>query len=208
MRLFFAIEADAVVQRHAEAIRERMTAASGAAARGLRWVSAKQLHLTLRFLGEVPSEADHARALRHAGHAAHHASAEQVIAACREAIAQSPFEIGFGAPSWLPDARRPRVLMLPVVAGLAPLGVLKRLVDARLPEGVPHEEPRPFTPHLTLARVRDEWRQDVRREAGELLAAGGRPPAVLAVSAVSLIESRLSSRGPDYHERARLSLSL
>jgi 2'-5' RNA ligase len=95
--------------------------------------------------------------------------------------------------------------MLPVVEGLEPLRGLKAAVDARLPPGVPEEEPRPFTPHLTLARVRDDFRREARALAREPAAA---PAHALAsgVDRVLLIESRLSPGGPDYQVRSRIDL--
>ena len=73
------------------------------------------------------------------------------------------------------------------------------------PAGIPPDDPRPFTPHLTLARVREALRREVRILAREMTAT--RWPAVASpVNHVSLMRSVLSPRGPDYDELARLVL--
>lgn len=188
MRLFLAIDVNDVVRRRATDVRREVDERHPAAARGLRWVRPDQLHLTVRFLGDVPEEL-----------------AARLVAACEGVLAAPAFELELGPPAWLPADAAPRVLMLPVVAGLEPLRHVKGLVDGRLPEGVPPDDPRPFTPHLTLARVRDEHRREVRAVAREVAEARG-PGVVSQVAHVSLVRSVLSPQGPDYRELARLGL--
>lgn len=188
MRLFLAIDVNDEVQRRATDVRRHVDGRHPAAARGLRWVRADQLHLTVRFLGEVSE-----------------ALAGQIVAACHGILEAGTFSVEFGSASWLPPGGTPRVLMLPVVSGLEPLRHLKALVDRRLPAGIPPDDPRPFTPHLTLARVREALRREVRILAREMTAT--RWPAVASpVNHVSLMRSVLSPRGPDYDELARLVL--
>lgn len=190
MRLFLAVDVHETVRRRAEALRQELLDRHGAtAARGLRWVRSDQLHLTLRFLGEVASPL-----------------AEAVIDACGGTLAFHAFDLELDAPAWLPPVGAPRVLMLPARGGGDALARLKQVVGERLPAGVPPDDPRPFTPHLTLARVREEFRREVRavaRDAAFLPA----EPVTTRVTHVALVESRLSPRGPEYRERARLVLA-
>ena len=105
---------------------------------GIRgWCRPGDLHLTLAFLGELPPDAlpgleDAARAVA-AGH--------------------RPFTLRTAGLDGFADARRARVIWLglepcPVLEGLA--ADLRRALVAR---GVPFD-PKPFRPHLTLARLR------------------------------------------------------
>ena len=154
----------------------------------MKWVSPAQMHVTLRFLGEIDT-----------------LLGEAVVSALTGSVPQRPFTIGFGAPSWWPSHGRPRVLVLPLEQGADRLEALKHAVDRRLPAGTPVEEPRAFRPHLTVARIRDEWQAHARALQPAL--AGLSPvPDGGVVDAAILFESRLGPRGPVYHERARLRL--
>jgi 2'-5' RNA ligase len=189
MRLFIAVEVGAAVAPRAIEVRRAIEREDAdLCRRGMKWVEPANLHLTLRFLGEVGASL-----------------AEEVIAAFRQPVAQAPFALAFGGPAWLPGPSRPRVLMLPLDRDLASLTALKRTIDDRLPAGVPPEEARPFRPHLTLARVRDGWQDRARGAAGVLgdvlpLEEGGR------IGSAVLLESHLGSHGPSYAERARVRL--
>ncbi len=107
--------------------------------RGVRWVRAEGIHLTLRFLGDTE---------------------EEQIAALKlgldEAVAGfAPFELCFGDMGCFPNVRRPRVIWAGVAdAGerLAPLQkAVERMVRA---QGWEREQGKAFRPHLTLGRVR------------------------------------------------------
>lgn len=190
MRLFLALEIDDEMRRRADAVRRTVQERHGAiATRGLRWVRADQLHLTLRFLGEVSD-----------------ALAAQVVDACAAGVGVAPFSVECGSPAWLPHAGSPRVLMLPVVSGLERVRRLKVEVEARLPGGVPPDDARPFTPHLTLARARDDARREVRAIARDIEGEGG-PSLALVIDHVALFRSELSPRGPAYHELARIAFT-
>ena len=96
--------------------------------------------------------------------------------------------------------------MLPLEHGADRLEALKHAVDGRLPAGAPAEESRAFRPHLTVARIRDEW-QARARALQPALAELSPVPGGGVVDAAILFESRLGPRGPVYHERARLGLA-
>jgi 2'-5' RNA ligase len=189
MRLFIAVEVGNSVAPHAAAAR-RALEQEGAdlCRRGMKWVDTSNLHLTLRFLGEVDT-----------------ALAAEVVAGFRRPVALAPLALAFGRPSWLPGLSRARVLMLPLEGNLPALTALKHAIDDRLPPGVPPEDPRPFRPHLTLARVRDAWQDRVRRAARALDDIAPLEDGGLVGSAV-LFESHLGPRGPQYVERARVAL--
>ena len=189
MRLFIAVAAGAGVADYAAGVRRALERHDAdLARRGLKWVEPANLHLTLRFIGEVAAPL-----------------ADEVVAAVDRAVPQAPFPLEFGAPCWLPGPRRPRVLMLPLVHDVPALAALKRTIDERLPAGVPAEEPRPFRPHLTLARVRDGW-QDRAASAGPAIAALVPPSGAGRVECAVLFESRLGREGPAYSARARAGL--
>lgn len=177
-RLFVAIRPPAM-------IRKRLLAAMGGIS-GARWQSEDQLHLTLRFIGEVD---------RH--------RADDIHAALG-GIHHPPFEIalhGIGAferRGW-PDA---------VWAGIAPQAPLKALhnkVDAALTRvGVPPDQ-RAFLPHITLARLKRS-----SGGVGNLLEqSGGLASDPFTVDHFALFESVLTPDGAVYSiiERYKLASS-
>ncbi len=102
---------------------------------GARWVPAAQIHLTLAFLGEV-EEAD----------------VEQLTVQL-SAFRVPGFELRFSGTGCFPNRHRPRVLWI----GMEPEPLLKDLASrvraAVLACGIPQEE-HPFSPHVTLARLK------------------------------------------------------
>ncbi|QEM68326.1 RNA 2',3'-cyclic phosphodiesterase [Geobacter sp. FeAm09] len=165
MRLFIAIELPAEIKRQLEKMDMRMS--------GCRWVPAEQIHLTLAFLGEV----DGVTLKRLTGALA--------------AIRAPGFTLRFSGTGCFPDRRRPRILW----AGLEPQPKLDALVslvrEAVLACAIPQEE-RPFSPHITLARLKLPAPREV-----EAFLMGNRalelPPA--DVREFVLFESSLTSRG-------------
>jgi 2'-5' RNA ligase len=165
-RLFIAIQPPS-------AIRERLLGLMGGIP-GARWQDDEQLHLTVRFIGEVD---------RHRG---------EDIAAALSSVRQAPFEIGLsGVGSFLKRGRGA------VWAGVAPQGALKTLhkkVDqACLRAGV-EPDTRVYHPHITLARL--------GRGAGPVEPfierwAGLSSPS-FSVDAMCLYESRLGAEGASY----------
>lgn len=176
-------------------LEERVRAALGAAierlreaARDVAWVAPANLHLTLKFLGQVDGR-----------------RLDEIAAGLRDAVAGSgAFDAvvtGLGA---FPSPTRPRVVWAGVGEGARRLTDLAGRVErACAALGFPPEE-RPFSAHVTLGRVRVPRRDD--RLAGLLAAAAREDFGRARVERVALMESRLSPRGPRYTERASAAL--
>ena len=108
---------------------------------------------------------------------------------------------GLGA---FPSAARPRVVWAGVTVGAPAIGDLAGRVDAALAALGLAREARPFSPHITLGRVRQPGPAPALTDA--LRGAVGRPFGRLGVSRVSLMRSELSPRGARYTELAAASL--
>ena len=185
LRTFIAVEtSDAVRQRAAELI--RVFAATGAK---VSWVKPQNLHLTLKFLDEVPLN-----------------SIPQISAAVQEAAAAcEPFELEIGAAGAFPSAGRPRTLWLGTRGGSEPLSDLHAALERVLkPLGFPKEHRR-FAAHLTIGRVRGpgpglvELAPLIKQYAE--FTAGRFPVAELVV-----FSSELSPQGPTYEALSRAML--
>ena len=150
--------------------------------RGLRWVSPESIHLTLKFLGDIPQD-----------------SVDGIAEALGSVMADSPpFQLGFDELGAFPNLARPRVLWLGLKGDVAVLRELQKSVEDSLAAlGFPAEG-RDFSPHLTLARVRNGQRVDGRQVVegcapGEYL---GTEP--ILVNQVVLMRSTLRPQGAVY----------
>jgi 2'-5' RNA ligase len=148
----------------------------------LRYTRSEGIHLTLKFLGEVPRE-----------------RLDAITAALeRLTDAPGPFQLALGAAGSFGGARRPRVVWTGMDGDLAALDRLHGAVERALrPAGFPSEG-RPFRAHLTLARVPDglpaaEAARIVPALAGLNAAA---PP--FTVESFALLRSELGPGGARY----------
>jgi 2'-5' RNA ligase len=190
MRLFTAIElGDAVraqVAAVTAALRERVH--RNAPHARVTWIPGERLHLTVRFIGEVDDRL-----------------AERVIGALRLPLPMPPLTMGFGALGAFPPKGPPRVIWIDVVDGHDAVARVESAISARLLDlGIPKDD-RPYSPHLTLARVREP----AGLRAPVLF--DGLSPRVgrMSVDAITLFQSRLSPLGPTYIvlEKTRLQAS-
>lgn len=156
IRAFIAIELPETVRQQLDEIARQIQVRAGDnARRAVRWVPASNMHLTLKFLGEVSS-----------GNVQSLARMLQT-----EAEKHSGFEMTIGELGAFPNPRRPRVIW---VGSEAPgeLTLLQKAIEAETRKlGYPAEE-RPFSPHLTLGRISQNARPDevsqVARALGEV----------------------------------------
>ena len=151
----------------------------------VRWVRPEQMHLTLRFLGDTPTDK-----LPH-------------LAAALDALAagHAPFTMHLTNVGCFPNARRPRVVWVGLGGEEAKLLALVTALEAALrPLGWPPED-KPFRAHLTLGRVKDE------RAAQGIDWAAAVPPLTVPVVAMHLIESQLRPDGSVYTVRHTSTLA-
>ncbi|WP_119073019.1 RNA 2',3'-cyclic phosphodiesterase [Aggregatilinea lenta] len=156
-----------------------------APAHTVRWVAPGSIHLTLKFLGDVPvAQLDDIRAaLDHA------------------ARGHGPFELSIGSLGCFPNTARPRVIWIGLERNPSALGALRDAVEAQIaPLGYPTED-RPFSPHLTLGRIRQEAPRNSAAAMGKLIDATPTSTRdTWTVGRVSLMRSELAPGGPIYTE--------
>jgi len=135
LRTFIAIELpDAIqhaIEKETAALRESID--SGC----VRWTPVDNVHVTLKFLGD--SSAPNIELLK------------QMLD--REAAAVPPFEVTLQNLGSFPNQRRPRIIWIGLEAPAA-LASLQRAVEAGAARLGYEAEGRPFSPHLTIGRVR------------------------------------------------------
>jgi 2'-5' RNA ligase len=158
----------------------------------VRWVKPDNIHVTLKFLGQVPT-----------------AQIDSITAALRHALAGVhifPFEVMHAG--CFPDLRRPRVVWVGVDEPTGSLHNLQRAVESAIaPLGYP-TEPRAFQPHLTLGRAARDLKPGDLHKLGEAI--GAAKVGLLGhvhAGEVVLFESDLTSGGPLYAVLARVPLA-
>jgi len=146
MRLFTAIELpDPLLSRL-----ERLTSALRPEAL-IKWSPLDNLHITTKFIGEWPE-----------------ARLDELKEVLSRVGPLEPIKLEIGGLGWFPSERAPRVLWAGVRGGEA-LTKHARSVEQHLePLGIAAES-RPFSPHLTLARIKNPVPLDaLRRKVNEL----------------------------------------
>ncbi len=103
---------------------------------GARWVPVDQLHLTLRFIGEVDD------------------TTLETIRQTLGAVRSAPFRLVVQVMGHFPPRKAPHVLWVGADAGAA-LADLQCQVEKGVQAAGLAPEPRPFSPHITIARLRD-----------------------------------------------------
>ncbi|MCX7719912.1 MAG: RNA 2',3'-cyclic phosphodiesterase [Dictyoglomus thermophilum] len=178
-RLFIAIELEDSIKDHILSFQKEL---KNSVLGDVKWVERENFHLTIKFLGETP---------------------ENLIDDIKGILDETsyyfePFYIsleGFGA---FPSLKSPRVLWIGIEEGLGGLEKVFDFIEKRLVKKGFRKEDRPFSPHLTLGRVKD---RDVRILKDLLF-----DKEVVLVSSITLFESKLTPEGPIYTPIYRVNL--
>jgi 2'-5' RNA ligase len=189
-RCFIALPVDDVV---AEDLRDLM---EGVEIPNLRATPLHNLHLTLKFLGNVPDR-----------------DLQQVIEAVELAVeGVAPFELSATGLEYLPNARRARVFSLAMDLPAMLSRLAEQTEEAMAAIGL-QREARAFHPHITLGRFRTP-----RRGKGKNKGKGGpptEPPPIeplpcpdtgCRIDRVVLMESELKPSGAAYTALAEFHL--
>jgi 2'-5' RNA ligase len=159
----------------------------------VKWVDPGSMHLTLKFLGDV--EVQRMATLKD--------ELGVAVSSSRR------FHLVTGQTGFFPDIRRPRVFWLGLEGDIDALLALHKAIDEALSKLGYARENRPFTAHLTLARLREESSIDDRVEFARTAQAGVFQPSYnIEVNSVALMRSQLTPRGAIYTRLAEFTLPL
>lgn len=184
IRAFIAIELPPEIQTRLQSAAETMRSGRTLA---VRWVSPGNIHLTLKFLGEI----DPARLPRL------REGLELAASVCR------PSELVVGGLGAFPNNRQPRVIWVGVEVP-PQLQELARAVDTAAEKiGCPRED-RPFAPHLTLGRVQKQAaREEIAQISQALASTSVGELGRFTATGFTLFRSDLRPSGPIYTPLAR-----
>jgi 2'-5' RNA ligase len=179
VRLFVALEIPTAVRENLAALVGTLRAISEEP----RWVRPENLHVTLKFLGEVP---------------------ETKLGAVRTALAQirsqQATKLEFRGLGFFPNEKHPRVFWAGIEASKDLTELAEDIEGATEKLGVPRQQ-RPFSPHLTLARFE---RQGVPEKLRSTITENAqRDFGGLQTNEFHLIQSKLKPSGAEYTTLAR-----
>ncbi len=174
IRSFIAVDVDESLLEKFRTVQAEIMA-SGA---DLKPVDFENLHLTLRFLGEIPRP-----------------TVEAVIRELAK-ISFKPFRVKFEGIGAFPNMHRPRVVWVGVSEGAEQLKELASQVESSVGKVGLRPDPKGFTPHLTLARVRSP--RSLNRLSEALKRLSSVEVGEMLVDRVRLKRSVLTPKGPVY----------
>ncbi|MBI4322660.1 MAG: RNA 2',3'-cyclic phosphodiesterase [Candidatus Omnitrophica bacterium] len=183
MRAFLAVELPDNVREAVVAVQRAL------AGDGVKWVEPENLHVTMRFLGEITEvqrQAIESLLLKVAG-------------------SRAPIDAALSAVGTFPERGMPRVIWVGIGQGAEQLSRLAEEIERGLAALSISNEERRFVAHVTLGRVRSPTAGDVLRR--RLTQIRWTPPAPFWIERVTLFQSTLGGAGPVYTALGRFPLT-
>ncbi len=148
----------------------------------LKWVSAENLHLTIKFIGDIPEDKL--------------AQVKMVIK--KSLVDKHPFKIGVGGLGMFPNKHNPRVIWLGVTYDQT-LRDIHHVLNHSLKSTGIEPDNRDYSPHLTIARIRQRAREETRQEIGATLSKFKIDSlGEIKINEIILYQSELTRNGPIY----------
>ena len=149
---------------------------------GVKWVSPESIHLTLKFLGNID------------------AGRIEAITRAMEESAQgiAPFRLRASGLGVFPNQKRAQVAWVGINGEVDRLSRLQKQLESNLTRLAFTPESRAFTPHLTLARLKNYASPDERQSFGRLIASREFTAGNIEVVAINLMKSQLTRSGAIY----------
>lgn len=179
-RTFIALELDESLQAYLDGIIHRMAQELP----DLRWVDPAGIHLTLAFLGELSDEQ----------------LVEAMQAAELAARKVPPFGYRLSHPGVFGSPRQPRVIWIGIDEPTGRLLQLHQALNRELEQRGFEVDKRPFSPHLTLSRIKASLKPDEQQRLQRLIAARNviSSSSTYHVHHLSVMKSELSRTGAKY----------
>jgi len=179
MRAFIAIELSPDLKKHLASLEEQLKS-SGA---DVKWVKPENIHLTLKFLGEIDEK-----------------RLGEIAKIIQETTSKNkPFYISLASPGAFPNINSPRVIWIGIDKGDSETKQFAIILEEETAKvGIPPES-RPFSTHITLGRVRSG--KNCEKLVKNLENLASKPPEdapEFLVTKITLFKSTLTLGGPIY----------
>jgi 2'-5' RNA ligase len=180
MRTFIAIELSAEIKAALNKLQEQLKTANA----DVKWVKPQNIHLTLKFLGEIDEK-----------------KLKMIIQILEDASGKmSSFYIRLSSLGAFPKINFPRVIWVGIDKGDKETQELAAALEEKIAKiGIPKES-RPFSSHITIGRIRSALnRENLVKILGELAAQfSNQAAAEFRVTKITLFKSTLMPQGPIY----------
>jgi len=184
MRAFIAIEVPKDVKENIGGIIEKMKKFDAK----VKWVKPENLHVTLKFLGEVQE--------RYIGNLA--SLTEDALKG------KSSFEVHFGGTGSFPGGKNPRVIWIGTSKGWEREKELAESIDEKLSKAGYEKEEREFSSHMTIGRVKE--RRNIEALLKALDEEKDKEFGSTIVDHVNIMKSTLTTKGPIYEVIKKIDL--
>jgi len=188
IRSFIAIELPGEIRQALAELQARLQTGNQPS---VKWVDPHGIHLTLKFLGSIAANKTGA-----------------ITGAMEEAVRDiTPLSLEVKGLGVFPNFKRVRVVWIGVEGDIPQLRQLQgRLESSLVPLGFARET-RPFTPHLTLARVREKASPVEQQNFGQAIASTSFETAHhFTVDRIDLMRSQLTTEGAIYSQIKNVGL--
>lgn len=179
MRTFIAIELPQEIKDFFKGIQDQLKSSQA----DVKWVEPKNIHLTLKFLGEIDER-----------------KIDEVIEVARGLAKENKlFYIRLSSVGAFPNANYPRVIWIGIDKGDAQVKQIASLLEEGLSRvGLPKEK-RPFSSHITIGRVRSGLNRKNLTDALSNVALNFNQASLeFPVEKIILFKSTLTPGGPIY----------
>ncbi|MCA9265411.1 MAG: RNA 2',3'-cyclic phosphodiesterase [Planctomycetales bacterium] len=180
-RTFLAVDCAEFLEATVSQLIRRLDAPSGSdPGPAVKWVRPENLHLTLKFFGDIDDE--------------------DIVAISRAVpkalVDRDPFPVRLAGVGAFPDVQRARTLWIGFQSGSEELIALQEAIDEQLADIGFRPERRRFHPHLTIGRLRDGRNRDALVRRIEQEQDFSAEP--FFVEELVLVASHLKPKGPTY----------
>ena len=157
--------------------------------RSVNWVVAEQLHVTLCFLGSVSTD-----------------SVPALISELRGHVKSQPMRLSVEGIGCFPNPKRPRVIWAGVKGEVKELLNLQTTVSQACGRFIEKPDDKPFSPHITLARVKLTNRQESKVISEIVEQEATRRFGTWTLDQICLVRSQLGRKGSKYSIVERFEL--
>ncbi len=182
MRVFFSVEVPDEIKDNIEKL------IGGLKLGPIKWINKKNMHITLKFLGNVEDEKIE--------------SLEDTVAKLVKDFGS--IKIGFGGFGAFPDPKHPRVIWSGINGGAGKLKELANKIEDALSQQGYGEEEREFSPHLTIGRIKENI--DIEALSHFIEKNEHTDLGSFEAKDISLMKSTLMKSGPVYEELKQIRL--
>jgi RNA 2',3'-cyclic 3'-phosphodiesterase len=181
MRAFIAIDLPQAIKKHLSQLEEKLQTRLS----GVKWVEPANIHITLKFLGEIDTQ-----------------TKTPVSAALNEIAAETAaFPVRISSAGAFPDTKYPRIVWLGASQGNSQAGQIAAKLEESMEKLGFARENREFSCHLTIARVKQG---NDKLKLAEGIAEIDRQLSAscleFTAEKITLFKSTLSAKGPLYEK--------